>query len=108
MNQRTLPFRRCPDHQCHRSAQGGDPPWTESEGGAADENQPRSAKALILLPLPEPLNGVTLKTIVVGLVKDQGLTWYSPKPFWWPAEFPFQNPRVAPEDYHSKPVFHII
>jgi len=84
------------------------PTWTESEGSAADENQPRSAKALILPPLPGPLNelnGVTLKTIIVGLVKDLGLTWHSPKLFWWPAEFPFRIPRVAPEDYHGKPLF---
>ena len=49
------------------------PTWTESKSGAADENQPRSAKAFILSPLPGPLNelnSVTLKTIIVGLVKD--------------------------------------
>ena len=42
------------------------------------------------------------------VMKVDPVSFEGPKPFWWPAEFPFQHPRVTPEDYHGKPVFHLV
>ncbi len=76
------------------------PAWSEE---VQEQDDPQ--RAIIIPPLPGPLhelNGVTLKSIIVGVVKDLGLSWSSAKPHRWPNELPFQHPRTAPEDYHGK------
>ena len=41
-------------------------------------------------------NWMTLIIQIAGLVKDLGLLWSSPKPCWWPSEFPYCHPKHAP------------
>ena len=70
------------------------------ESGTDGQVQP-----FILPPLPAPLhqlNGLTLKTMLTGVVKDLGLTWQSDKPSWWPDEYPSRHPRTQPKDYRGE------
>ena len=49
---------------------------------------------VMLAPLPAKLsmlNGLTMKVLIRGLMKDLKLTWKSEKPLWWPATIPFKT-----------------
>jgi hypothetical protein len=55
---------------------------------------------VMLAPLPAKLsmlNGLTMKVLIRGLMKDLKLTWKSEKPLWWPATIPFQTSTVPPQ-----------
>lgn len=61
--------------------------------------------AVMLAPLPAKLsmlNGLTMKILIRGLMKDLKLTWKSEKPLWWLATIPFQNINSAPSNFEGK------
>ena len=61
--------------------------------------------SILLAPLPDKLcylNGLTMKSIIRGILKDTGITWSSPKPTWWPDDIPFQSVTNPPPDYEGK------
>ena len=46
----------------------------------------------MLPPLPDTLsclNGITMKYLIWGILKDLNLSWMSEKPVWWPADIPY-------------------
>ena len=74
------------------------PDWMEEEDALY-------TTTVMLAPLPAKLsmlNGLTMKVLIRGLMKDLKLTWKSEKPLWWPATIPFQNINSAPSNYEGK------
>jgi len=55
-------------------------------------------------PLPDilqSLNGITMKALIRGLMKDLKLSWSSDKPEWWPDTVPFLNVTQPAPDYEG-------
>ena len=66
---------------------------------------------LRLAPLPGKLsifNGLTMKLLIRGMLKDLGLTWKLKKPVWWPSDIPFQNVTSAPSEFEGKHNQHAV
>jgi len=83
------------------------PAWYNDSDDEDDNTIQRQPK-LLLPPLPcklDCMNGITLRSAIAGLIKDLGLSWSSPKPCWWPSEFPYRHPKHAPQDYQGKHFF---
>ena len=59
---------------------------------------------VLLAPLPDRLsylNGLTMKAMIRGMLKDLGVAWSSDKPIWWPENIPFQNVTTPPANYEG-------
>lgn len=72
--------------------------WMEEDVESLD------SLCVLLAPLPDKLcylNGLTIKALIGGILKDLGITWSSPKPVWWPDKVPFQNVMTPPADYEG-------
>ena len=75
------------------------PEWME------DHTEISYTAKVMLPPLPAQLsmlNGLTMKSLIRGVMKDLKLTWRSDKLTWWPSQIPFGNVTSAPEDYKGK------
>ena len=74
------------------------PEWMEDDAET-------SYTAKVMLPLLPAelsmLNGLTMKSLIRGVMKDLKLTWKSNKPVWWPSHIPFGNVTSAPENYEG-------
>ena len=60
---------------------------------------------MLLPPLPGPLDELglhDLRALVVGIIKDLGIKWSSPRPPFWPQEIPFQYPRSVPDGFQGE------
>ena len=69
-----------------------------------DEDEVGSLNTILLPPLPDTLqflNGITMKALIRGIMKDLKLNWDSEKPEWWPTDVPFQNVTQAASDYEG-------
>ena len=69
-----------------------------------DDQDISHSTAVMLAPLPGELsilNGLTMKCIIRGLMKDMKLTWKSKKPVWWPTNIPFQSVTSAPAEFEG-------
>jgi len=76
-----------------------------------NENVEISDPSILLPPLPDKLyylNGVTMKTMIRGILKDFGITYSSPVPDWWPNDIPFQNVTTPPQDFEGKSTYIIV
>ena len=74
------------------------PDWMDGDG---DNSYTESVK---LAPLPAQLsilNGLTMKCVLRGILKDFGLTFKSRKPAWWPTHIPFESVTTAPEGFEG-------
>lgn len=72
------------------------PDWTKEE-------MESSSKA-ILPPLPDSLysmNGLTMKALIRGIMKDLKLSWSADKPEWWPDTVPFVNVTQPAPDFEG-------
>jgi len=49
----------------------------------------------------QSLNGITMKALIWGLMKDLKLSWSSDKPEWWPDTVPFLNVTQPAPDYEG-------
>ena len=60
-----------------------------------------SSSNILLPPLPESLyslNGIKMKALIQGIMKDLKLSWNSDIPEWWPDTVPLVNVTLpAPE-----------
>jgi len=66
---------------------------------------------ILLPPLPDKLyylNGVTMKAMIRGILKDFGITYSSPVPDWWPDDIPFQNVTTPPPDFEGKSMYIVV
>ena len=69
-----------------------------------DDQDISHTTAVMLAPLPGELsilNGLTMKCIIRGLMKDMKLTWKSTKPLWWPTNIPFQSVTSPPAEFEG-------
>ena len=72
------------------------PDWTKEE-------MESSSKA-ILPPLPNSLysmNGLTMKALIRGIMKDLKPSWSGNKPEWWPDTVPFVNVTQPAPDFEG-------
>ena len=75
------------------------PDWMDDDSDVAYTN------AVMLAPLPanlSMLNGLTMKCLIRGILKDFGITFKSRKPVWWPAHIPFESVTTTPADFEGK------
>ena len=70
------------------------PEWME------DDTDTSYTAKVMLPPLPAELsmlNGLTMKSLIRGMMKDLKLN----KPIWWPSHIPFRNVTSVPENYEG-------
>jgi len=73
-----------------------DPDWAKEEMESSSKN--------LLPPLPDSLyslNGLTMKALIRGIMKDLKLSWSSDKPEWWPHTVPFVNVTQPAPDFEG-------
>ena len=72
------------------------PDWTKEEM--------ESSSKVILPPLPDSLysmNGLTMKALIRGIMKDLKPSWSGNKPEWWPDTVPFVNATQPVPDFEG-------
>ena len=83
----------------HRDEVLLNPEWMD------DDHDISHTTTVMLAPLPGKLsilNGLTMKALIRGIMKDLKLSWTSNKPVWWPSDIPFQNVTSVPPGYKGK------
>ena len=89
--------------KCHKDDILLNPDWMKDEEEVEDSN------AILLLPLPDSLqslNGITMKALIRGIMKDLKFSWDSEKPEWWPVDIPFHNMTQPAPDYEGMLCVH--
>ena len=67
-----------------------------------DKLEPDHHVGLCLPNLPahlEMLNGRTLQSVIVAIVKDLKISWDGEKPVFWAVKISFRNPHTVPEGF---------
>jgi len=47
------------------------------------------------------MNGLTMKALIRGIMKDLKLSWSADKPEWWPDTVPFVNATQPVPDFEG-------